>query len=120
MAVKGTIVVFFVIASATLLFVSPPPSADAHPLAFCHFDQIYQLGDSISDAGNLIRESPLGAFLPFARAPYGQTLLTHEATGRCSDGLLMIDYIGKITSFCLLLSLLILIAIANLLLRIFI
>ncbi|CDP09073.1 unnamed protein product [Coffea canephora] len=94
MAVKGTIVVFFVIASAALLFVSPPPSADAHPLAFCHFDQIYQLGDSISDAGNLIRESPLGAFLPFARAPYGQTLLTHEATGRCSDGLLMIDYIA--------------------------
>ena len=97
MAVKGLSIaaIFFVIASA-LLLLSPSPSVDASPLlSACHFDQVYQLGDSISDTGNLIRESPLGAALPFARNPYGQTFSHHKATGRCSDGLLMIDYIGK-------------------------
>ena len=59
----------------------------------CNFDQIYQVGDSISDTGNLIRESMLGAATPFARLPYGETSF-NNATGRCSNGLLMIDYIG--------------------------
>ena len=97
MGVKGTSIgaVFFVIASA-LLLLSPSPSAHASPLlSACRFDQVYQLGDSISDTGNLIRKSPLGAALPFARNPYGQTFSHHKATGRCSDGLLMIDYFGK-------------------------
>ncbi|XP_027102696.1 GDSL esterase/lipase At5g03980-like [Coffea arabica] len=97
MGVKGTSIgaVFFVIASA-LLLLSPSPSAHASPLlSACRFDQVYQLGDSISDTGNLIRESPLGAALPFARNPYGQTFSHHKATGRCSDGLLMIDYFAQ-------------------------
>ncbi|XP_027169918.1 acetylajmalan esterase-like [Coffea eugenioides] len=97
MAVKGLSIaaIFFVIASA-LLLLSPSPSADASPLlSACHFDQVYQLGDSISDTGNLIRESPLGAALPFARNPYGQTFSHRKATGRCSNGLLMIDYIAQ-------------------------
>ncbi|KAL0320904.1 UNVERIFIED_CONTAM: GDSL esterase/lipase [Sesamum radiatum] len=51
------------------------------------------LGDSISDTGNLIRESPIGSSTPFARLPYGQTFFKN-ATGRCSNGLLMIDYIA--------------------------
>ncbi|KAA8536791.1 hypothetical protein F0562_029269 [Nyssa sinensis] len=50
-----------------------------------------QLGDSISDTGNLIRETPIGAASPFARLPYGETFF-NNATGRCSNGLLMIDY----------------------------
>ncbi|KAL0407027.1 UNVERIFIED_CONTAM: Acetylajmalan esterase [Sesamum latifolium] len=60
----------------------------------CNFDQIYQLGDSISDTGNLIREFPVGSSTPFARLPYGETFFKN-ATGRCSNGLLMIDYIAK-------------------------
>ncbi|XVF39552.1 hypothetical protein PTKIN_Ptkin01aG0043300 [Pterospermum kingtungense] len=59
-------------------------------LRTCHFDSIYQLGDSISDTGNLIREDPLS---PFARLPYGETFFKN-ATGRCSNGLLMIDYLA--------------------------
>ncbi|XVE55791.1 hypothetical protein DITRI_Ditri03aG0185500 [Diplodiscus trichospermus] len=59
-------------------------------LGTCHFDAIYQLGDSISDTGNLIREDPLS---PFARLPYGETFFK-SATGRCSNGLLMIDYLA--------------------------
>ncbi|KAL0431810.1 UNVERIFIED_CONTAM: GDSL esterase/lipase [Sesamum radiatum] len=66
--------------------------AHSHPLKICKFDQIYQLGDSISDTGNLIRESPIGSSTPFARLPYGETFFKN-ATGRCSNGLLMIDYI---------------------------
>ncbi|KAJ0080409.1 hypothetical protein Patl1_22352 [Pistacia atlantica] len=42
----------------------------AHLLS-CKFNTIYQLGDSISDTGNLIRESPQS---PFARLPYGKHL----------------------------------------------
>ncbi|XP_059650242.1 GDSL esterase/lipase At5g03980-like [Cornus florida] len=68
-----------------------PQSCNAHPLKICDFDEIYQLGDSISDTGNLIREAPIGAALPFGRLPYGQNFF-NNATGRCSNGLLMIDY----------------------------
>ncbi|CAO2823955.1 unnamed protein product [Amaranthus hypochondriacus] len=54
------------------------------------FEAIYQFGDSLSDTGNLVREIT-GAKPAFARLPYGQTFF-HRPTGRCSDGLLMVDY----------------------------
>lgn len=60
----------------------------------CKFEKIYQLGDSLSDTGNFIKESFLGAFSPFAKLPYGQNFPQSKSTGRCSDGLLMIDFIG--------------------------
>ncbi|XP_074287702.1 acetylajmalan esterase-like [Silene latifolia] len=50
-------------------------------------EAIYQFGDSISDTGNLMHE--VGPVV-CARPPYGQTFF-HHPTGRCSDGLLMID-----------------------------
>lgn len=59
----------------------------------CRFDKIYQLGDSISDTGNLVRESPFSAGNVFMQLPYGETAFGFP-TGRCSDGLLMIDYIA--------------------------
>ncbi|XP_070036826.1 GDSL esterase/lipase At5g45910-like isoform X2 [Nicotiana tomentosiformis] len=59
----------------------------------CKFDKIYQLGDSLSDTGNFIRESLVGAFSPFAKLPYGENFFQNKSTGRCSDGLLMIDFI---------------------------
>ncbi|XP_043694357.1 acetylajmalan esterase-like [Telopea speciosissima] len=59
----------------------------------CSFDAIYQFGDSISDTGNLIREAPIGTATPYGHLPYGMTL-SNTPTGRCSDGLLMIDYIA--------------------------
>ncbi|KAH9606582.1 hypothetical protein KSS87_016752 [Heliosperma pusillum] len=54
------------------------------------FEAIYQFGDSLSDTGNLVRESNRGG-VNYARLPYGQTFF-HRATGRCSDGLLMVDF----------------------------
>ncbi|PIA61979.1 hypothetical protein AQUCO_00200163v1 [Aquilegia coerulea] len=60
----------------------------------CDYNAIYQFGDSISDTGNLIREGPAGSFTPFAHLPYGETTFG-EATGRCSNGLLMIDFLAN-------------------------
>ncbi|XP_058223946.1 acetylajmalan esterase-like [Rhododendron vialii] len=68
--------------------------SNAKSLITCHFDQIYQLGDSISDTGNLIREKPIGSATQFTRLPYGETYFK-RATGRCSNGRLMIDFIAN-------------------------
>ena len=56
---------------------------------------IYSLGDSITDTGNLAKEAPPGMFETIKHLPYGVTMGT--ATGRCSDGLLMIDFLGTCT-----------------------
>ncbi|XP_057465115.1 acetylajmalan esterase-like [Actinidia eriantha] len=80
-----------VLLSITFFLLLQPHPSNSNPLKICHFDQIYQLGDSISDTGNLIRETPIGAATPFAKLPYGETFFKN-ATGRCSNGMLMIDY----------------------------
>jgi hypothetical protein len=53
---------------------------------------IYSLGDSITDTGNLVKEAPPGMFETIKHLPYGVTF--GYPTGRCSDGLLMIDFLG--------------------------
>ncbi|OEL36337.1 Acetylajmalan esterase [Dichanthelium oligosanthes] len=58
--------------------------------AACSVDAIYSFGDSIADTGNLLREGPVGFFASIGSYPYGETL--RKPTGRCSDGLLIIDY----------------------------
>ncbi|XP_051150005.1 acetylajmalan esterase-like [Andrographis paniculata] len=57
----------------------------------CPINSIYQLGDSISDTGNLIRMMPTA---PASRPPYGETF-PGRPTGRWSDGRLIIDYIAN-------------------------
>ncbi|XP_059313131.1 acetylajmalan esterase-like [Lycium ferocissimum] len=59
----------------------------------CKFDKIYQLGNSLSDTGNCIRERLCGANSACRRLPYGMKVFK-KATGRCSDGMLMIDFIA--------------------------
>ncbi|XP_010918533.1 GDSL esterase/lipase At5g03980 isoform X2 [Elaeis guineensis] len=59
----------------------------------CYIEAIYSFGDSIADTGNLIREGVDGAFAPIAHLPYGETTFKRP-TGRCSNGLLMIDYLA--------------------------
>ncbi|KAK9291715.1 hypothetical protein L1049_019664 [Liquidambar formosana] len=92
MATTRVVFSAFLLLSSFVLLLSPP-SCDAHPLKACMFDSIYQFGDSISDTGNLIRERPIAATSVFARLPYGETFFKN-ATGRCSNGLLMIDYVA--------------------------
>ncbi|KAM7519677.1 hypothetical protein LguiB_018639 [Lonicera macranthoides] len=82
-----------IITTLSLLQARPSTFHSRHTLKYCKFDKIYQLGDSISDTGNLIRENPFGPATPCAQLPYGETFFKN-ATGRCSDGLLMIDYIA--------------------------
>ncbi|OMO85074.1 Lipase, GDSL [Corchorus olitorius] len=64
--------------------------ANNNILSTCKFDAIYQLGDSISDTGNYIQMYPSCSY---ASLPYGVTL--NKATGRCSNGLLIIDYLAQ-------------------------
>ncbi|KAH9625673.1 hypothetical protein KSS87_000066 [Heliosperma pusillum] len=52
------------------------------------FDAIYQFGDSISDTGN---DVSLSGNRGCGKLPYGETFYRHP-TGRCSDGLLIVDY----------------------------
>ncbi|KAK6229297.1 hypothetical protein SCA6_018248 [Theobroma cacao] len=80
---------FLVIFSSAFLVLLPP--CTTHTLQTCGFDAIYQLGDSVSDTGNLIREDPSSVY---ARLPYGATFFKN-ATGRCSNGLIMIDYLAR-------------------------
>ena len=95
----NTIAVFsllFTLSTTFSLLLLLPHCIDAQPLKVCNFDAIYQLGDSLSDTGNLIREVPTSTC---ARLPYGQNFL-NNATGRCSNGMLMIDYFGKNLTCC--------------------
>ncbi|KAK7339619.1 hypothetical protein VNO77_20297 [Canavalia gladiata] len=54
----------------------------------CDFPAIFNFGDSNSDTGSMS-----AAFYP-AALPYGETFF-HEASGRASDGRLIIDFIAK-------------------------
>ncbi|WOG96308.1 hypothetical protein DCAR_0415643 [Daucus carota subsp. sativus] len=68
-----------------------PHLPDISMLRSCNIDKIYQLGDSLSDTGNHNIENP---FDQCSMPPYGSSFF-QKPTGRCSDGLLMIDHIAS-------------------------
>ncbi|XP_062197693.1 acetylajmalan esterase-like [Phragmites australis] len=76
----------FAVLLSLLMLLGTPVGSEAG----CSVDAIYSFGDSIADTGNLLREGPVGFFASIGSYPYGQTL--RKPTGRCSDGLLIIDY----------------------------
>ncbi|XP_020106598.1 sinapine esterase-like isoform X2 [Ananas comosus] len=76
-----------IILSFLLVFQSHGTSAAQKD---CFVNAIYSFGDSIADTGNLLREGPVGFFATIGSYPYGETF--KKPTGRCSDGLLMIDF----------------------------
>ncbi|XP_015875017.1 GDSL esterase/lipase At5g03980-like isoform X1 [Ziziphus jujuba] len=91
MAATLVLSLFLILISSSLLLHHRLPHPGAKlDLKACKFNAIYQLGDSISDTGNLIYEKPGCVFFKF---PYGETFF-NRSTGRCSNGLLMIDYIA--------------------------
>ncbi|XP_017257095.2 acetylajmalan esterase [Daucus carota subsp. sativus] len=64
---------------------------DIGMIKICNISKIYQFGGSKADTGNRRIEDALDQCnLP----PYGQSFFG-KPTGRCSDGLLMIDYIAS-------------------------
>eukprot|EP00258_Populus_trichocarpa_P039913 XP_024455932.1 acetylajmalan esterase-like [Populus trichocarpa] len=83
-----------IIYSTFLHIILPQNSCNASnivpKLKQCGFDAIYNLGTSISDTGNSAIDNPS---IWQAMFPYGKTI--NEATGRPSDGLLIIDYIAR-------------------------
>ncbi|KAL0362954.1 UNVERIFIED_CONTAM: GDSL esterase/lipase [Sesamum calycinum] len=74
------------------LFSCVPQWADAHPLS--RFASLIRFTNSVTlfPTPELDPGRPIGA-TAFARLPYGETFFK-KATGRCSNGLLMIDYIA--------------------------
>ncbi|KAL6890276.1 hypothetical protein ACP4OV_009039 [Aristida adscensionis] len=78
------------LSSMAVLYLSLLALLPAGAEAACTVDAIYSFGDSIADTGNLLREGPVGFFAAIGSYPYGQTL--RRPTGRCSDGLLILDY----------------------------
>jgi hypothetical protein len=56
------------------------------------FNAIYSFGDSMSDTGNLCVNGP-PAGLTLTQPPYGETFFG-RATCRCSDGRLVVDFLG--------------------------
>uniref|UniRef100_A0A0D9V3K3 GDSL esterase/lipase n=1 Tax=Leersia perrieri TaxID=77586 RepID=A0A0D9V3K3_9ORYZ len=58
------------------------------------FPRVFSFGDSLADTGNLAFLSGNDSSETSLYPPYGETFF-HHATGRCSDGRLIIDFIAE-------------------------
>ena len=67
------------------------------PAAAREYAAIFNFGDSLVDAGNLVVDG-IPEYLATARLPYGMTYFGYP-TGRCSDGRLVVDFIGNYSLF---------------------
>ena len=57
-----------------------------------NYTSMFSFGDSLTDTGNFLVSSPLSNHI-VGRYPYGITYF-HRPTGRCSDGRLVVDFLG--------------------------
>ncbi|KAL6603972.1 hypothetical protein ACP70R_044333 [Stipagrostis hirtigluma subsp. patula] len=74
-----------------VLAVLPLVAAAAEPAG--RYRAVFNFGDSLVDAGNLVTEG-IPDYLATARLPYGQSYFGYP-TGRCSDGRLVVDFIAQ-------------------------
>ncbi|PRQ29106.1 putative sinapine esterase [Rosa chinensis] len=58
------------------------------------YQAIFNFGDSLSDTGNLLLSDPRAPPDVIGKLPYGETFF-HHATGRFSDGRLIVDFIAE-------------------------
>ncbi|XP_028787653.1 GDSL esterase/lipase At5g45910-like [Neltuma alba] len=80
-------IMFFIVLGFSEEVGSNPSDSD-HP-----YEAIFNFGDSLSDTGNFLSSGAL-AFPVIGKFPYGETFFRH-ATGRCSDGRLIVDFIAE-------------------------
>ncbi|XP_019253100.1 PREDICTED: GDSL esterase/lipase At5g45910 isoform X2 [Nicotiana attenuata] len=73
--------IIFLIFCSFLSSVSPDPQS---------YNAIFSFGDSLADTGNFLLSGAL-AFPVIGKLPYGETFFKH-ATGRCSNGRLIVDF----------------------------
>ena len=78
-----------VMAVALLLLAAAQP-ARANPACFT---RVFSFGDSLADTGNYGFVFPNDTWEPSQRLPYGETYF-HNATGRFSNGRIIVDFIG--------------------------
>ncbi|XP_051203249.1 GDSL esterase/lipase At1g28600-like [Lolium perenne] len=71
-----------------LLEVAQPSQADT-----ACYSRLFSFGDSLADTGNHRFVFPNDTVSPGLNLPYGETFF-HHATGRCSNGRLIIDFIA--------------------------
>lgn len=71
----------------------------SYAAAVCH-SAIYSFGDSLADTGNWLASNPIAAAI-VDKPPYGETYFK-RATGRFSDGRLVVDYIAQASGLPLL------------------
>jgi len=90
--------VLLVLLAAALVAAMPATCAAARSRK--SYRAVFSFGDSLSDAGNLIVNGTPKA-LTTARPPYGMTFF-RKPTGRCSNGRLVVDFLGTVlcTCFC--------------------
>jgi hypothetical protein len=69
-------------------------SATRHHGCSQSYNAIYSFGDSIADTGNLCTGSGgCPSWLTTGQPPYGNTHFGHP-TGRCTDGRVILDFLG--------------------------
>lgn len=71
-------------------------AVQARAAAAC-YPRLFSFGDSLSDTGNLPFLYGHDTGEPALRPPYGETFF-HRATGRFSDGRLVVDFIGTLAT----------------------
>lgn len=73
-----------------VLLVGTEPAAACYP-------RVFSFGDSLADTGNYGFLYGNNSGEPALRPPYGETFF-HRATGRFSNGRLILDFIGRPTA----------------------
>ncbi|PHU19091.1 GDSL esterase/lipase [Capsicum chinense] len=74
----------------TIIFIYFLSLVSCHPQSY---NAIFSFGDSLADTGNFLLSGAM-TFPVIGKLPYGETFFKH-ATGRCSNGRLIVDFFAE-------------------------